>query len=298
MFKNLVDIKSLSVDEIEHIISLAEKFEKDEAKSHVQDNAVAFMFLENSTRTRFSFEIAARRLGVHTLDFGVEKSSFSKGESYKDTFENLYAIGINAIIIRHPQDGIIKRAIEEVQFPLRFVNAGEGKTAHPTQALLDFYTMKQKLKSIEGKKIVIIGDVFHSRVFRSNISLLSKYDCDLHVCSPSYFKPEFDFQANWTENMEEALKDADVVMALRVQKERFHNDFPEDEYIKKYQLNTKLLEKYAPKAILMHPGPVNRGLEITSELLDSLKGQTILTQARNGVFIRMAVLETILRSDK
>lgn len=294
--KNLIDINRLEKQKIDEIINLAEEFKNGLRKSSVEGKCACIMFFENSTRTKISFDLAAQKLGMHVVHFDGATSSLSKGESRKDTFDNLSAIGIDTVIVRTKEDKFIDNSIKEISLPLSFINAGDGTTAHPTQALLDYFTMKQYLNSVSGKKICIIGDIAHSRVAKSNFALLSKFGANLHAVAPRYFRPEEDsFGVVYHDNLEDGIKDADVVMLLRVQKERLdvNSEFNVENYIQNYQLNRELLEKYAPKAILMHPGPVNRGVEITSELLDSERGKIILEQAKNGVFVRMAVLEMI-----
>ncbi len=216
----------------------------------------------------------------------------------KDTIENLYEIGINGIVIRHSESGIIERTISEVNCPVAFINAGDGNHAHPTQALLDFYTMKKHLGSVEGKKIAIIGDVRHSRVAHSNVKLLKKFGADIWFCAPKYFKDETQ-DVIFTEKFEEALENADAAMFLRVQRERLEDRIPIFDYMHDYGLTMKKLQKFAKKDVLvMHPGPVNRDVEISSEILDSEYGKTILEQAHNGVFVRMAVLDLLMGDQK
>lgn len=291
---NLVDIKSLNKDEILQIIDLGVGFEKGTAVSTCGGKHLALIFCENSTRTRFSFEMAANKLGVHIYNFDANKSSFSKGESMKDTIENLYAIGINAVVIRHSDSGIIERTIKEVDCPMSFINAGDGNHAHPTQALLDFYTMRKHLKFVEGRKIAIIGDIKHSRVARSNVELLNKFGANVVLCAPEYFRA-YDVKADYEKNLEKALEDTDVAMFLRVQNERLEEKISVSKYIKDYGLTMEKLKKFTkPNTLIMHPGPVNRDIELSSEILDGEKGKIILEQAHNGVFVRMAVLELLL----
>ena len=300
--RNLIDIERLKKEEIERIINSAQEFENGKKFSTAAGKTACLMFFENSTRTHFSFELAAKRLGMHVLNFDAQTSSFSKGESMKDTFENLKFIGVDVFIIRHYENKIIDKIRSQVAYPMHFVNAGDGKNAHPTQALLDFYTMKKYIKKIEGKKVAIVGDVAHSRVAGSNLALLKKFGAEVHFCCPDYFTPEnrANSGAIIHANLKEAIKDADVVMLLRVQNERLDIETAKmtQNYSQYYGLDSKTLEKYAPNALLMHPGPVNRGVEISSELLDSPKGRTILEQAKNGVFVRMAVLDEIFREQK
>lgn len=292
--RNLINIKNLNNDEILKIIDLASDFENETALSTCFGKHLALMFFENSTRTHFSFEMAANKLGVNIYNFDTSKSSFSKGESLKDTIENLYEIGINGVIIRHSEAGIIQNAVDEVRCPLAFINAGDGSQAHPTQALLDFYTMKKYLGDVKGKKISIIGDIRHSRVAHSNMRLLSKFGAEIWFCAPKYFEDAAP-DVTYTQKLEEALKDADVAMFLRVQNERLEERIPIFDYVHEYGLTMKKLQQFAKKDVLiMHPGPVNRDVEISSEVLDSEYGKTILEQTHNGVFVRMAVLDLLL----
>ena len=299
MLNHLLDIKNLSKDEILEIIEAAYAFELGARVSSCAGKHLCLLFCENSTRTRFSFEMAANRLGVHIYNFDADKSSFSKGESMKDTLENLSAIGIDAVAIRHGEAGIIMRSKLSMVSPLAFINAGDGNHAHPTQALLDFYTMAKYLGSPEGKKIAIIGDICHSRVAHSNIELLKKFGANIHLCAPEYFKDYSVDGVVWNETLEDALKDADVAMFLRIQKERLEEGVSLEGYVQNFGLTLDKLQKFAPKDILiMHPGPVNREVELDSDILDGAYGQVILEQARNGVFVRMAVLDLLLGETK
>ncbi len=252
------------------------------------DKAVAMMFLENSTRTRCSFELAAKRLGLDVLDFKASQSSFSKGETLVDTLHNLYFIGVSAVVIRSGEDGLFERTLSQLKYPIKIINAGEGTTSHPTQALLDFVTMSDKLGNIAGKKVVIAGDIKHSRVAKSNVEVLKMFDADVHLCAPAQFRDDTD--SIWHDNLIDAITGADVVMMLRCQNERHKSSGMSEDFL----LTSQKLEKYAPNALLMHPGPVNRDVEISSELLDGPKGLTILEQAQNGTFVRMAVLQEAL----
>lgn len=292
--RSLVSIKDLDAEQISQIIDLAADFENEKAISRCFGKHLALMFFENSTRTHFSFEMAANKLGVHVYNFDTTKSSIAKGESMKDTIENLSAIGINGVVVRHSESGTIQKTIDEIKCPMAFINAGEGKNAHPTQALLDFYTMKKHLCSIEGKKIAIIGDVRHSRVAHSNARLLNKFGADVWFCAPKYFKDETS-DVTFTENLKETLENADVAMFLRVQNERLEERIPIFDYIHEYGLTMKKLREFTKEGVLiMHPGPVNRDVEISSDILDSEYGKIILEQAHNGVFVRMAVLDLLL----
>ncbi len=295
--KNLLNIRDLSVDEISEIIKTAKNMETGNFEL-IPEKAAVLMFCENSTRTRLSFEMAAKNLGMKVLNFDSAKSSFSKGESLKSTIENLYYIGANIVILRHCENDLLEKTVEKINNPIKFINAGAGSYSHPSQALLDYYTMLEHLKALKGKKITIIGDIEHSRVARSNIELLSKFEADVHVCAPEYFKPS-DLQklpATYDKSLSKSIEKADVVMCLRIQKERLNGQAIDvADYIKDYQLTTEKVEKYAPNAIIMHPGPVNYDVEMSEELIESEKGKTILEQVRNGVYVRMAILKILLK---
>jgi aspartate carbamoyltransferase catalytic subunit len=301
--RHLTDIETLSKQEILDITDLAKKFKEKNAKSEVEGKTLALMFYENSTRTRCSFEIAGKKLGMNVINFEAKSSSLAKGESLKDTIENLYHLGVDAVVIRHNLSGIVENTKAQVKYPISFINAGDGSHAHPSQALLDFYTMIEKTGSVEGKKVAIIGDIKHSRVTRSNIALLTKFGADIHLCAPSYlaFENTDCFKATVHKDVKSAVKDAEIVMLLRVQNERLEYDvFPDSfEYKRMYEVDSKLLKEYAsPKVILMHPGPANRNIEVSSELLDDKIGRTILEQAQNGVFVRMAILNLLLKGSE
>ncbi len=301
--EHLIDIKNISKEDILNIVNLAKEFKSGRKNSDVEKKTLALMFYENSTRTRCSFEIAGQKLGMNIINFDLSHSSLSKGESLKDTIENLYFLGVDAVVIRHSLSGIINNVMRLVKYPIKFVNGGDGTHAHPSQALLDFYTMLEKIGTVENKKIVIIGDVSHSRVAKSNINLLSKFNADIHLCAPSYLEFEsFDaFNVKYHKDVKEAISGANVVMVLRVQNERHEKEgYPDSlEYKRLYEIDTDLLKRYASNdVILMHPGPANRNIEVSSELLDNRVGKTILEQAQNGVFVRMAILNTLLKQGK
>ena len=298
--KHLIDIQSLSKEDILNIIKQAKEFKNSSKKSDVEKKTLSVMFYENSTRTRCSFEIAAQKLGMNIINFDAPNSSLSKGESLKDTIENLYFLGVNAVVIRHSLSGIINNVMKQVKYPICFINGGDGTHAHPSQALLDFYTMLEKIGDIEGKKITIVGDVRHSRVAKSNIALLSKFGVNINLCAPTYLQFEnFEaFNVHYHNDVKSAIDGANVVMVLRVQNERHEKEgYPDSsEYKRLYEIDTDLLKQYAAKdVILMHPGPANRNIEVSSELLDNQVGKTILEQAQNGVYVRMAILNTLLQ---
>jgi len=301
--KHLIDIASLSEADIMNIVDLASLMQKDKYIPSLKDKTVVLLFAENSTRTKLSFEVAAQNLEMKILRFDANTSSLAKGESLKATVDNLYQIGADAIVLRHSVSGILNNLISQIDYPVSFLNAGDGNRAHPTQALLDFYTMVKHHKTVKNKKITIIGDISHSRVARSNIELLTKFGADVHVCAPSYFKP-YDIEKygiTYHKELIPAIKDAEVVMCLRVQTERHEKSlYPRlSEYINSYRLDSAKVQKYCGKnVIIMHPGPANCGVEVSEELLNGEYGKTILEQVKNGVYIRMAVLHILLGSTK
>ena len=293
--RHLLDINSLNTNAIAEIIDTAKMIKTEAFAPLMSGRTVVLMFAENSTRTKLSFEKAALNLGMKVLHFDCETSSFSKGESLKATVDNLFQMGVDALVLRSSMSGILHNLAGKINYPLSLINAGDGNHAHPTQALLDFYTMTEKLGTVEGKKVTIVGDIAHSRVARSNVELLKKFGANVNVCAPSYFMPtnidSWGIRAH--QNLENAIDGADVVMALRVQNERLEKNIypPQSDYVKRFQLTSEKLEKHCNQnVLLMHPGPVNPDVEISSELMESEKfGKTILEQVENGVYVRMSV---------
>ena len=299
--KDLLDLQSLSAEEIRTVLDTAREFKavgKRPIKKlpTLRGKTVVNLFVEPSTRTRISFELAAQRLSADVINFTAEASSLRKGETLKDTARNLEALRVDTIIIRHSAAGaphFLARVLEA-----HVVNAGDGAHEHPTQGLLDLFTMREKFGRIAGLKVTIVGDILYSRVARSNIHLLSKFGVDIVLCGPApLLPPEMARIApgvTLTHNIGEAIRGADVIMMLRVQLERQHEAaFPAGEYFQFYGLRLEHLELAKPGAIVMHPGPINRGREIASEVADS-QVSVILNQVENGVAVRMAVLERVL----
>ena len=254
------------------------------------------LFFETSTRTRVSFEIAARRLGAETVSIAAQTSSMSKGESLVDTLNTLVAMRPNAIVMRHAASGAPHFLSRHLQIPI--INAGDGTHEHPTQALLDARTILDRGKSLEGLRVAIIGDIAHSRVARSNVHLLSRFGADIILCGPPSLLPrELEQIAPGVRlafHMTEAIRNVDVIMMLRVQLERAHEaPMAAGEYFNFYGLRLEHLALAKPDVIVMHPGPINRGRELSSEVADSQRS-VILNQVENGVAVRMAVLERIL----
>ena len=290
--KHLIDIKDLSVDEINQIYNRASEFEKGIRKSNHSNAHCVNMFFENSTRTKMSFEMAQNKLNINKYDFCADTSSLNKGEDLYDTINNLSAIGMNIVVMRHQDNNLIKELASKKYYQeVNLINAGSGANSHPTQALLDFYTIKKHFLDLSQKTITIVGDIAHSRVAHSNIALLKKFGMNIRCLAPEYFVGEKIDGVEYYTNLEEAFENADVVMALRIQKERIQGHINFEDYIKNYQITKENLP-YA--TFLMHPGPINKDIEIASDVLEMQNAKTILTQARNGVYVRMAIMDMIL----
>jgi len=297
----LLGIEPLDRTEIEAVLERAKAFQPAQNQPFVKldtlrGKMIVNLFFEASTRTRTSFEIAARRLGADAISITAAGSSLAKGESLVDTLNTLAAMRPDAIVMRHSASGAPHFLARHLPIPI--INAGDGTHEHPTQALLDARTILDHRPTLEGLRVAIIGDIVHSRVARSNIFLLSKFNAEIVLCGPaSLAPPELARIApgvSITYDMREAIRGADVIMMLRVQLERQQEAaFPPDEYFQFYGLRLEHLELAKPDAIVMHPGPINRGREISSEVADSQRS-VILNQVENGVAVRMAVLERIL----
>jgi aspartate carbamoyltransferase catalytic subunit len=299
--RGLLGIEGVDRTEIEAILERSKDFQQKGQHSFTKLNLcsgklVVNLFYEASTRTRTSFEIAAKRLGADTLSITASGSSVSKGESLVDTLNTLIAYKPSAIVMRHAASGAPHFLSRYLHTPI--VNAGDGTHAHPTQALLDARTILDVKGRLEGLRIAIIGDILHSRVARSNIHLLSKFGVDLVLCGPPSLLPRELGQIapglTLEYDIRKAIRDADVIMMLRVQLERAHEPpIPAGEYFSFYGLRLEHMELAKPDCIVMHPGPINRGREISSEVADSQRSM-ILNQVENGIAVRMAVLERVL----
>jgi len=296
----LLGIEALDRVEIEGILDRAKRFQPRQTDSKKSDQLrgrmIVNLFFEASTRTRTSFEIAAKRLGADAISITASASSVSKGESLVDTLNTLGAMHPDAIVMRHSASGAPHFLARYLPTPI--INAGDGTHEHPTQALLDARTILDRRPTLEGLRVAIIGDIAHSRVARSNMYLLSKFGAQIVLCGPaSLLPPELAQLApgiSLTHKMEDAIRDADVIMMLRVQLERQHEAaFSANEYFQFYGLRLEHMSLAKPDAIVMHPGPINRGREISSEVADSQRS-VILNQVENGIAVRMAVLERIL----
>ncbi|MDD5672339.1 MAG: aspartate carbamoyltransferase catalytic subunit [Candidatus Omnitrophica bacterium] len=302
--KDLLGLRDLSREEIEYILETAKSF-KDVSLRPVKKvpalrgKTVASLFYEPSTRTRISFELAAKRLSADTVHIAAQTSSVVKGETLKDTARNIESLKIDIVVLRHPSSGAPHRLAEHLHASV--VNAGDGINEHPTQALLDMFTILEKKGKINGVKVSFIGDILHSRVARSNIWGLTKMGAEVTVCAPKTLLPaEIERTGvRVTTHLEEAVKDADVINLLRIQLERQNQCFFPSirEYATAYQINRDILKIARPDVLIMHPGPVNRGIEITSEVVDG-PYSVILDQVTHGIAVRMAVLYLLSTTDK
>jgi aspartate carbamoyltransferase catalytic subunit len=299
--RHLLGIKDLNKEDIELIFKTADNFKEVinrpiKKVPSLRDITIANLFFENSTRTKLSFELAEKRLSADVINFSASGSSVSKGESLVDTVNNILAMKVDMVVMRHAYPGACQFLSHHID--AQIVNAGDGAHEHPTQALLDAYSIEKKLGSLKGKKVAIVGDILHSRVALSNIFCLQKMGAEVTVCGPPTLLPKYisALGVKTTYQLKEALEWADVVMMLRIQLERQTAgkdeipNFPSlREYHMMYGLTSEKLKAVNKSPVIMHPGPINRGVEISSELADSSQS-IILNQVENGVAIRMAVL--------
>ncbi len=297
---NLLGLHDLDKAEIELILETAKSFKEISQRDvkkvpTLRGKTVAMLFFEPSTRTRVSFELAAKRLSADIISIAPSNSSVSKGESILDTARNLEAMNVDMMVVRHSSSGVPKILAQALKASI--INAGDGCRAHPTQALLDIFTIKEKLGRIEGLQVTIVGDILHSRVARSNIWGLTTLGAKVTVCGPSTLMPMGieKLGVKVSHDLEACIKESDALMVLRLQKERQQDKFFPSlrEYIRKFGVNTERL-KHAKKSLLvMHPGPTNRGLELSADVADG-EHSVILEQVTNGIAIRMAILYLLL----
>jgi aspartate carbamoyltransferase catalytic subunit len=307
--KDLLGIRDLSAEEISNILDTAESFKEISTRAikkvpTLRGKTIINLFFEASTRTRTSFEIAAKRLSADAINISASNSSVSKGETLIDTARNLQAMAPDAIVIRHPSPGVPHQLAQMVDASI--VNGGDGAHEHPTQALLDAFTIREHKQKLAGLQVAIVGDIMHSRVARSNTHLLTKAGAHVRVAGPrTLIPPDYknlisDAEGSLTvcERIEDAIEGADVVMMLRIQRERMSEAFFPSlkEYSIQYGLTRKRLDLAQRDAIVMHPGPVNRGVEISSDVVDS-SSSLILDQVTNGVAVRMAILFLLVGRD-
>ncbi|MEN9300175.1 MAG: hypothetical protein RLZZ429_2488 [Bacteroidota bacterium] len=295
--KHLLGIKDLTRDDIQLILSTAEQFKEVLQRPvkkvpSLRDVTIVNLFYENSTRTRMSFELAERRLSADVLNFAATTSSAAKGETLLDTVNNILSMKVDMVVMRHSASGAPHFLAKHI--PAAIVNAGDGINEHPTQALLDAFSMKEKLGKLEGLKVAIIGDIMHSRVALSNMYLLKKMGAEITIAGPPTLIPKYIEQAldvRVEYNLKKALQWCDVANVLRIQLERQNQPLFSSlrEYNLAYGINRKLLESLGKEIVIMHPGPINRGVELDSDVADG-PFSIILNQVENGVAVRMAVL--------
>ena len=295
--KHLLGIKDLQLSDIELILSTATQFKEVLQRPikkvpSLRDTTIVNLFYENSTRTRISFELAEKRLSADTLNFAASASSVSKGETLLDTVNNILSMKVDMVVMRHNASGAPHFLAKHI--PAAIINAGDGINEHPTQALLDAFSVKEKMGRLEGIKVVLVGDIMHSRVALSNIYLLKKAGAEVMVAGPptlipKYISRAFDIRVEY--NLEKALRWCDVANILRIQLERQNQVLFSSlrEYNLAYGVSKKLLDSLNKEITILHPGPINRGVEIDSDVADS-KQSVILQQVENGVAVRMAVL--------
>ncbi len=298
--RDLLGIEDLTAAEIQAILDTAVSFKEISEREikkvpTLRGKTIINLFFEPSTRTRTSFEIAGKRLSADVININISTSSLSKGESLRDTADNLAAMQADALIVRHQAAGVPHMLARFAHSPV--INAGDGAHEHPTQALLDVYTIREKLGTLAGRRVLIVGDIASSRVARSNILAMRKLGMDVGLCAPRTMLPVGmePWGVDVSSDLDDALPDADVVMMLRIQRER-HGEvlFPSlQEYAERYGLTSERLRRAKPEILVMHPGPMNRGVEIAPEVADGLES-VILQQVTNGVAVRMALLYLII----
>lgn len=287
--QHLINTRDFSLDEVNSVFKRAEEFLDEKQRDILTHKMIITIFFENSTRTRSSFEVAAKRLGASVVSLDVSKSSSSKGETLFDTAANLDAMGPDAIVVRHKNSGVPHILSNYVNCPI--LNGGDGPHAHPTQALLDLFTMTRYFKDLQGKKIAIVGDIKNSRVANSNIELLTRYGLDVTLVAPPHFLPETSLATS--HNIKEVIDDMDIVMSLRTQTERHKNQIYASlqDYAHDFCITKELVGER--NILLLHPGPVHRNVDISDEMLRDPRCK-VLEQVKNGVAVRMAVLEKLI----
>ena len=297
--KHILSIKDLSIKDITEILTKAEKFlnKRNKKKNSFTNKNIINLFFEDSTRTLTSFELAGKQLGASVINMSIATSSIKKGETLIDTAMTLNAMDPDILIVRHNMSGVPYLLSEKVNCSV--INAGDGSNEHPTQALLDALTIKRHKKRISGLEVAILGDVLHSRVARSNIYLLNKLGAKVRViCPPTLLPPNIEeLGVKVFKNLEDGLNNIDIIMVLRIQKERMSGSFvpSEKEFFKFWGLDRKKLNNAKKNALVMHPGPINRGIEIDSDVADDIGRSLILEQVKLGVAIRMSIIDELLK---
>lgn len=290
--KNLLRLQDLSIEEINNILDLAQSIKDNKISPLVENKIIANLFFEPSTRTHYSFATAEARLGCKTIDFSPNSSSMKKGETFYDTIKTFESFGVDGLVIRDAKNQWYKELIDKIKVPI--INAGDGSADHPTQTLLDLLTIKQEFGKFEGLKVLVVGDISHSRVAHSNILNMRRLGMEVFVSAPDIFK---DNQYNYVD-FDEYISKVDVINMLRIQNERLEKDckYNVQQYNKEFGLNNERLRKMKPNAIIIHPAPFNRNVEINDDVIES-KPSRIFKQISNGVYVRMAVLLTILKGN-
>ena len=290
LLKHLINTRDFTLKEIDELCLRAEEFLDNKQRDILSGHMIITIFFENSTRTRSSFEIAAKRLGASVVSLDVSKSSSSKGETLLDTAANLDAMGPDAIVVRHMRAGVPHILSKHVNCPI--INGGDGSHAHPTQALLDFFTIKQHFNNnISGKKIAIVGDIKNSRVANSNIELLNRAGLEVILVAPPHFLPQTHLRVS--NNIKEVIDEVDIIMSLRTQTERHTNQIYASlkDYAEDFCITLDLMGER--NILLLHPGPVHRNVDIDDVMMEDPRCK-VLEQVKNGVAIRMAVLEKLI----
>ena len=298
---HLLNISNMSREQIYEILDLAETYVDNNQKKYtdLEGKTIASLFFEPSTRTKTTFELASKRLSADFINIDISNSSTLKGESIVDMIKTLEAMSCDMFIVRHSISGTPHYIAREVGAKISVINAGDGIHAHPTQAMLDMYTIRKYKKEFDNLKVAIVGDILHSRVAKSLITSLTILSVkNINIIGPKILMPENlnDLNVEYFENLEDGISECDVVIMLRLQKERMHEALiSTDDYYKKYGLTSKKLQSASKEVIVMHPGPINRGVEIDSEVADG-NNSVILDQVTSGISIRMAIMSMIMKN--
>jgi aspartate carbamoyltransferase catalytic subunit len=292
--RSLIDLDDLTGSEMTYIFERTADFEREEPGRLLENVACVNMFFENSTRTMTSFALAEQRLGANVITLWPKESSLQKGETIEDTAITLAAMGVNVLVIRHPEEEYPRRVA--LAFDGHVINAGDGTHAHPTQGLLDIYTIREEFGDLRGRRVAIVGDVVHSRVAHSNIAGLRAFGAEVVLVGPQGFLPDGYMQPHVTieRDLDGILADVDVIMLLRIQRERFANmPLTDEEYVARYRLDARRLKRMREDAIVMHPGPYHRGMELDDSVLE-FAGWRYAKQVMHGVPVRMALLDFLV----
>ncbi|KAF1681071.1 aspartate carbamoyltransferase catalytic subunit [Bacillus sp. SKDU12] len=290
--KHLTTMSELSIEEIKDLLQTAQNLKNGKTNNQLSGTFAANLFFEPSTRTRFSFEVAEKKLGMNVLNLDGTSTSVQKGETLYDTIRTLESIGVDVCVIRHNEDEYYKELVSQINIPI--LNAGDGCGQHPTQSLLDLMTIYEEFHTFNGLTVSIHGDIKHSRVARSNAEVLTRLGAHVLFSGPAEWQDEENPFGTYV-SIDEAIASSDVVMLLRIQNERHQSAVSQDGYLNQYGLTIERAERLKQHAIIMHPAPVNRGVEIDDSLVESKKSR-IFKQMKNGVFIRMAVIQRALQT--